>query len=63
MNVPDVPRSSENGRQVRNGAALVILAKKDAQVDVEKFWINPESRACGNGVGRIGGLVGTVGTN
>jgi hypothetical protein len=63
INAPEVPRSNENGLQVRKGAVLVILAKNDAQVDEEKFWGIPESRACGNGVGRTGALFGTVGTN
>jgi len=63
INAPDDPRSKENGLHVRKGAALVMLAKKDAQDEEEKFWTIPASRAWGNGVGRIGGLVGTVGTS
>ena len=37
MNAPEVPRSNENGLHVRNDASLVILAKKDRQLAVEKF--------------------------
>lgn len=63
MNAADVPSNNEKGLHVLKGAALVIFEKNDAQLSVEKFCATPPSKACGNGVGKIGGPFGTVGTS
>lgn len=47
---------------MRKGDAAVMLEKKAAHEDEEKFWGTFSSKTCGKGVGRIGGLLGTVGT-
>jgi hypothetical protein len=62
MNAEELERRTENGRQSRNGAVLVILMKKLRQPTVEKLLPSAVSNGCGNGIGRGGGDDGIVGT-
>ena len=41
---------------------MVILVKKLAHVALEKFCAMLPSKGCGNGVGSVGGALGTTGT-
>lgn len=63
MNAAEVSSSSENGRQERNAADAVMLAKKFRHPCVVKLLDKDMSSGCGNGVGSTGGEEGIVGTD
>jgi hypothetical protein len=54
--------SREKGRHDRKGRESVILAKKLEHERLEKFCAMLPSKGCGKGVGRVGGVLGIVGT-
>lgn len=62
MKAEELSNSSDSGRQDRKGTALVMLLKKLKHDMLEKFCVRLASKGCKNGIGRVGGVDGTVGT-
>lgn len=62
MKAEEVSMSKDIGRQARKGWVFVILEKKLKHDRLEKFCVRSASKGWGKGVGRVGGLEGTVGT-